>query len=95
MFPKLTDYNDLVGTDTVDYLIGIDKASWHPEIYMMTRGGGDFWLYENRFGKCLGGYHPWIAREQQKAKGVYTFLNSLYVNKIVENSLSVPTCSQF
>ena len=62
---------------------------------MKARGGGDFSLYENRFGRCLGGYHPWIAREQQKSKGMYTFLNTLYINQIVEDSLSVHTCSRF
>ena len=31
LFPELTDCKDLVGTDMVDYLISIQKASWHPK----------------------------------------------------------------
>ena len=52
-------------------------------------------MYENRSGRCLGGYHPWLAGEQHKSEGAYTFLNTLYVNQIIEDSLSVPTCSKF
>ena len=80
LFPRLIRCKDLIGPDIVYYLIGIGKASWQPDKVMRADLGGDLWLYKNRFGRCLRGYHPWIVGEQLKATQVYYLINTLYIN---------------
>ena len=58
MFPDLIGGQKLSEYSDVDYLIGLGKASWHPERLLRAKGGGDFWLWKNSFGVCLGGSHP-------------------------------------
>ena len=85
LFSRLIRCKDLIGPDVVDY----------PEKVMRAKEVGDLWLYKNRFGRCLRGYHPWIVGEQLKATQIYSLINTLYVNRIVRDSFSIPTCSKF
>ena len=60
LFPNIVGSHKLSGIETVDYLIGIGNASWQPERVQKALGGGDFWVWENRFGFCIGGSHPLV-----------------------------------
>ena len=54
MFPDVIGAHSMSGTAKVDYLIGLSQASWQPKRIQKALGGGDFWLWENAFGNCLG-----------------------------------------
>ena len=71
LFPNCPTRHRLARTQ-VDYLLGLDNRSWHPERITEVKGGGDLWLYKNRFGKCLGGSHPMVAGRIKKSAGMYT-----------------------
>ena len=83
MFPDYSKVHMLIGNEEVDYLIGVNKASWQPVREVKARGGGDLWLWRNQFGACIGGTHPLIRKGS-----VQTF----QINKAVRDSLMIPTC---
>jgi len=56
----------------VDYLIGLEKAPWHPSRYKRARFGGDLWIWSNNFGSCLGGSHPLINAPDKRSTSLYT-----------------------
>ena len=58
MFPGNPAVHKLVGTQRVDYLLGLSNPSWQPERVTKAKGGGDLWLYQNKFGTCIGGSIP-------------------------------------
>ena len=63
----------------VNYLIGIEQASWQPERKTHAIYGGDFWIWSNRWGQCLGGRHPWILKAPRKVKEtMFTVVETLY-----------------
>ena len=47
-------------TGEIDILIGLDFASFHP---CMIQYHGHLMIYENRFGRCLGGTHTSIRED--------------------------------
>ena len=73
MFPNLSDkfIKKLLRGNRVDVLIGLSKASWHPERQEMARGGGDFWLYRGKFGHCVGGSHPAVEERTKKSDKLF------------------------
>ena len=74
LFPHIKaekEKRKLIGTTQVDYLIGINKASWLPEKVAKASGGGDFWLWENQFGSCVGGSHPLLGEGVTKPNGLH------------------------
>ena len=81
MFPGNSAICKLVGTQRVDYLLGLSNPSWQPERVTKAKGGGDFWLYQNRFGICIGGSHPWVTGRMEKSAGMYTVLNIVHVGQ--------------
>ena len=56
----------------MDYLIWLEKASWHPIICKRVRFGGDLWVWSNSFGSCLGGSHPRINAHYKRSADVFT-----------------------
>ena len=62
---------------------------------MKAKHGGDFWIWENHFGTCVGGSHPWLKRFYSKSEGMYTMLNVINedTNRGIEESCSIPKCS--
>ena len=56
LFPHIKSDKEarmLIGSSSVDYLIGISKASWQPERVVKAKcwnGDGDFWIWENHIG---------------------------------------------
>ena len=60
MFPLHSRSDCLVGKEQVNYLIGLSKASWQPQMMMQAKCGRDMWTWHNQFGVCIGGMHPWI-----------------------------------
>ena len=57
LFPHLPrrEVNQIMRGGQVDFLIGMYYASWHPNRAEKSEGGGDLWVYRNRFGVCIGG----------------------------------------
>ena len=76
----------------MDYLLGLGNPSWQPERITKANGGGDLWLYQNRFGICIGGSHPWVTGRMEKSAGMYTVLSTVRVGQQLKESLSIPTC---
>ena len=59
LFPNIDAWG-MTCANPVDYLIGVGKSSWQPTRYMKAKFGGDFWIWNNRFGSCVAGSHPYI-----------------------------------
>ena len=95
LFPDIIGAHSLTGSSEVDYLIGLGKASWQPQRVQKALGGGDFWLWENEFGSCLGGTHPLISSFTSRSDNLYTVLKTAVLENVVDNSLKIPTCSVF
>ena len=64
----------------VDVLIGLDHALFHPQI---IQNNGHLVLYENRFGKCVGGTHPHIQKETEKVVSQVN-VNDIQSNKMIK-----------
>ena len=93
MFPDIVGGHKLSGATTVDYLIGLSKASWQPQRIQKALCGGDFWLWENRFGTCVGGSHPMVNSFTHRSDSIYTVLK-VVTDEIVQGSdFRIPTCS--
>ena len=62
LFPHLSgkSIKQLLRGETVDFLIGMCHASWHPERLEQAPGDGDLWIYGGKYGKCLGGRLPGV-----------------------------------
>ncbi len=73
LFPGLSRkmIDNLQRADVVDVLIGLLHPSMHPERKQRAKGGGDFWIYEGRFGSCVGGQHPQLMEETCRAENVF------------------------
>ena len=85
----------MTGASTVDYLIGLGKASWQPQRIQKALGGGDMWLWENEFGTCIGGSHPLVNSFHTRSDSLYTVLKSIVLEDPVVESMRIPTCSAF
>ena len=95
LFPHIKSEKEkrmLMGTQEVDYLLGLGNASWQPEKVAKAKGEGDFWIWENQFGKCVGGSHPLLDGGVTRSDSLFTVLHVQQVNKTVEDSLKVPDC---
>ena len=55
------DVNQPLGE--VDIVIGLDYASFHPQIVESHR---HLVLYQNRFGRCIGGTHPDVQEDTKR-----------------------------
>ena len=95
LFPSVVGAHKMCGTQSVDYLIGLSKASWQPERTLKAEGGGDFWIWENQFGSCIGGSHPWVGSYIARSDNLYTVLKVVETDSIYNNSLKIPTCSSY
>ena len=91
----MKNVHKLLGDTSVDYLIGIGKASWQPERSIKAAKGGDFWIWENQFGSCLGGSHPLIGRCIDRSDSLYTVLHAVMSSSVVEESKKIPSCSAY
>ena len=77
LFPETKDVQRIRVTGRqVDFLIGMEHASWQPTRMIRAQYSGDFWTWRNRFGECLGGRHPWIKRYEKKIEK--TQVSTLY-----------------
>ena len=54
MFPGNSAIRKLVGMQRVDFVLGLSNPSGQPEFVTKAKGGGDFWLYLNKFKICVG-----------------------------------------
>ena len=79
LFPNSPDnfLRKLERGSTVDVLIGLCEASWQPKRIEKAVGGGDFWLYQNMFGYCVGGRHPEVREDTQRNKDLF-HVNHVY-----------------
>ena len=83
----------MTGASRVDYMIGLGKASWQPQRIQKALGGGDFWLWGNDFGSCVGGSHPLVNSFTTRSDSLYTVMKTMVQDKSVLDSLKIPTCS--
>ena len=61
----------------MDFLIGIGYPSWHPERVEKVSGDGDWWIYREMFGTCLGGRLPGVHERTRKSNLLFT-VNQVY-----------------
>ena len=95
LFPTVVGGFKMCGAGPVDYLIGLSNASWQPQRLIQSEGGGDFWIWGNMFGNCVGGSHPWVGNSVTRSETLYTVLKSVIVPSLQEESLKIPTCAAF
>ena len=79
LFPHSSDklLRSLERGSEVNILIGLGEASWHPERDQKARGGGDLWIFRNKFGTCVGGRHPKISEKTRRNQDLF-FVNHVY-----------------
>ena len=93
LFPDIKGAHTMTGASRVDYMIGLGKASWQPQRIQKALGGGDFWLWGNEFGTCVGGSHPLVHSLTTRSDSLYTVMKTLVQQDGVYDSLRIPTCS--
>ena len=95
LFPNVCGAHTLTSDSEVDYLIGLAKASWQPEKIQKAEGGGDFWLWQNDFGTCVGGSHPLVNSFTCRSDSLYTVLKTVIEDDPVIDSMKIPTCPAY
>ena len=95
LFPNVVGAYKMCGASEVDYLIGISKASWLPQRNIKATGGGDFWIWGNGFGNCVGGSHPLVGNVVSRSENMYTVLKVVEVDRLYSDSLKIPSCSVY
>ena len=93
LFPNVNGVHKMGGAGQVDYLIGLGKALWQPERFVQASGGGDFWIWRNKFGSCVGGSHPLVGNFVDRSDNLYTVLKIIEAGSIYDDSLKIPTCT--
>ena len=91
LFPNVPGAHRMCGANQVDYLIGLGKASWQPQRFLQASGGGDFWIWKNQFGSCIGGSHPLVGSYVTRSDSLYTVLKVMEVCSVYDDSLRIPT----
>ena len=83
----------MAGSVDVDYLIGLGKASCHPIRFERAKHGGNLWIWNNKFGSCLGGSHPLKSAYHKQYTHLYMVLKTLAAeDPLVGRS---PSCGAF
>ena len=96
LFPNICGAHDLTSDSQVDYLIGLGKASWQPTRIQKAEGGGDFWLWQNAFGSCVGGSHPLVNSFTCRSDSLYTVLKTIIQREeLVQESWKIPSCRAY
>ena len=93
LFPNVIGAHALSVDAEVDYLIGLEKASWQPERIEKAAGGGDFWIWGNSFGTCVGGSHPLVNSFTTRSNSLYTVLKTITQEDPFVISQKIPTCT--
>ena len=57
-------------------------------------GGGDFWLWINQFGMCVGGTHPLVTSFTMRSDSLFTVLK-VVVEESGDEFMQIPTCSAY
>ena len=66
---------------TVDFLMGLERPSWHPKLGEGAVGNdGDLWLYRSRFGSCVGGSHPLIEEKTKKSDSLFVVNHTYHMD---------------
>ena len=95
-YSHILEYEGLAaGNEQIDYLIGMNCASWMPDRACRAMGGGDMWLWRNQFGACVGGSHPWLTGSTRKSQNLFTVLNVLEAKESDDSVISIPGCGMF
>ena len=95
LFSSVIGAHKMCGAPTVDYLIGLSKASWQPQRMLKSEGGGDFRMWQNNFGTCICGSHPWVGSYVSRSDSLYTVLKVIEASSIYTDSMKIPTCSSY
>ena len=77
LFPTVKGAESLDMRDTVDFMIGMDQPGLQPVRKTKLEEGGELYLWMNRFGRCIGGRHSWIASAPKK-KTMFTVVTTLF-----------------
>ena len=56
--------------------------------------GGDFWLWKNQFGMCVGGTHPLVTSFTTRSDSLFTVLK-VVVEEPGVDVMRIPTCSAY
>ena len=96
LFPKLSHRESLnmLRTGHVDYLIGLERPSWHPEKTEKAAGGGDLWIYKSIFGSTIGGSHPRVSERTTKSCHLYNVNYILSEPMQVDSPLQLQFCPE-
>ena len=60
-----------------------------------AQGGGDFWLWENQFGICVGGAHPLVDSLISRSDSLYTVMKVVTEDISCREEFRIPTCSAY
>ena len=83
-------------TDPVDYLVGLDEAGLQPIRGHKAKGGGEFYVWKNSFGRCIGGRHKMIASAPEKnSAAMFTIIATLFKSDLQYKSLQIPICPTY
>ena len=52
------------------------------------------WLWENQFGRCIGGSHPLLPGKTVRSSTLFTVLHALVESSTVENHQRVRLCEE-
>ena len=79
LFPTVRDIESMSVKDPVDYLIGLDEAGLQPVRMQKSLKGGQFYVWKNSFGRCIGGRHKLIASAPRlNSAAMFTKLATLF-----------------
>jgi len=83
LFPETRGIERLGVKHKVDYMIGLEHSSWQPQQVSQAARGGDLWVWENRWGRCIGGRHPWInCVPKKKTEAMCTVISTLFTHNV-------------
>ena len=87
LFPKVSGIESMCVKDPVDYLIGLDEAGLQPSCDHKAKGRGEFYVWKNSFGRCIGGRHKLIASAPEKnSAAMFTRIATLFVSDLQYSS---------
>ena len=96
LIPMVGDIESMSVKDPVDYLIGLDEAGLQPIRKQKSLQGGQFYVWENSFRRCIGGRHKLIASAPRlNSAAMFTKIATLFASKLQYNSLQMPNCPTY
>ena len=96
LFPRVMDVETLGVQDPVDYMIGLDEAGLQLVRRQKSLKGGEFYVCNNSFGRCIGGRHSLIGSAPRlNSAAMFTVIKTLYTSNLQTQSLQIPLCCSY